>query len=106
MLYHKSTLTSFMDLLGKGIILLVKNKSNRSKTRGGTTMYVVAVKGTKQWYYVKSDIDAAKKVTELLEHFSQEQIILAEELEVSVINGAVEVIEIEDEEDNDCGCDH
>ncbi|WP_366923210.1 hypothetical protein MFMK1_000065 [Metallumcola ferriviriculae] len=72
-------------------------------------MYVVAVKDTSEWYYCKTDVDAAKKVTELLERFPKERIILAEEFELTVIKGEVEVMDVDEEDDHnhdDCDCDH
>ncbi len=69
-------------------------------------MYVVAVKGTSEWYLCKTDIEAAIKVTALLARFPQEQIILAEELELTVLSADVALVDMDEGDDHDCDCEY
>ncbi|MBO8169445.1 MAG: hypothetical protein H0Z35_09715 [Thermoanaerobacteraceae bacterium] len=62
-------------------------------------MYVVAVRGTDEWYECKTELEAARKVRELLQRVPQERILLAEELELTVIDGEVTIVEGTEEED-------
>ena len=64
-------------------------------------MYLVAVKETEEWYLCSNDIDAAKKVTELMKRFPLERLILAEQLELTVVQGDVAFSSLDD--DHDCG---
>ncbi|MHB1419400.1 MAG: hypothetical protein ACYCX4_07370 [Bacillota bacterium] len=60
-------------------------------------MFVVAVRETDRWYLCENELEVALLVKQLLADFPQDKIIVAEQWQLTVLDGEVTVIEVDEE---------
>ncbi|MHB1126640.1 MAG: hypothetical protein ACYC2T_06725 [Bacillota bacterium] len=64
-------------------------------------MFIVAVKETNRWYLCEDEMEVAKLIKQLLADFSQDRIIVAEQWQLTVLEGDVTIVEPEDDAADD-----
>ncbi|GAW90842.1 hypothetical protein [Calderihabitans maritimus] len=58
-------------------------------------MYIVAVKDTTFWQRCENELEVAELVKKLMSEYPQERIIVAEELDLVVLEGEIQLLEEE-----------